>query len=400
MQDASISRPTPLGLHRVGGALALLLAVAAFRPAVAQQPVPASPYVGNQADSAGCLWVEAEYLLWWLRGDRLPPLVTGGPPGVAALPGDVLFGGSQVNDGARSGGRITAGFWFDDEQTLGVEASFFFLEGETAQAGFASGGDPVLARPFTSAITGRPAAELVAAPGVLAGGVTASEVSRGLLGAGVLLRTNLCCGCNWRVDALAGYRHLQFSDRVAVREDLVSLDPNNPDLVPAGTRFQVQDTFGTANQFHGFDAGLAGEVCFGAASFGVLGKLAVGGNGQTADVAGSTSVAVPGMPPVTNPGGLLALSSNSGRFSRGRVSLVPELGVKAGYQLTPGWRVGVGYTLLYWSNVVRAGDQIDTVVNPNLLPPSTGVGPQRPAPPFRGADLLVQGVNVGLEFRY
>jgi hypothetical protein len=113
-------------------------------------------------------------------------------------------------------------------------------------------------------------------------------------------------------------------------------------------------------------------------------------------------VTVPGQAPVVNPGGLLALSSNSGHFSRDRVSLVPEFGVNLGYQVTPHLRVFTGYTLLYWFDVVRAGDQVDLTINPNLLPPVTGpvAGPFRPAPRFQTTDLWVQGLSAGLEFRF
>jgi hypothetical protein len=127
---------------------------------------------------------------------------------------------------------------------------------------------------------------------------------------------------------------------------------------------------------------------------GLLGKLAVGDNHQVVAADGSTTVTVPGQAPVVSPGGLLALSSNSGHFSRDRVSLVPEFGVNLGYQVTPHLRVFTGYTLLYWFDVVRAGDQVDLTVNPNLLPPVTGAvaGPPRPAPRFQTTDLWVQGL--------
>jgi hypothetical protein len=64
--------------------------------------------------------------------------------------------------------------------------------------------------------------------------------------------------------------------------------------------------------------------------------------------------------------------------------------------------VFTGYTLLYWFDVVRAGDPVDLTVNPNLLPPVTGpaAGPSRPAPRFQTTDLWVQGLSTGLEFRF
>lgn len=48
------------------------------------------------------------------------------------------------------------------------------------------------------------------------------------------------------------------------------------------------------------------------------------------------------------------------------------------------------------------GEQIDPVINPQLLPPVTPsvLGPLRPAFPNRDSNLWVQGLNIGLEWRY
>ena len=81
-------------------------------------------------------WAEADYLAWSVTGDKLPALVTtapvGTPLGVAGVFGQptttVLFGNSSVNNDWRSGGRITAGYWFDPQRSRGIEASFFGLE--------------------------------------------------------------------------------------------------------------------------------------------------------------------------------------------------------------------------------------------------------------------------------
>ena len=57
-----------------------------------------------------------------------------------------------------------------------------------------------------------------------------------------------------------------------------------------------------------------------------------------------------------------------------------------------------------WNDVVRPGNQIDRVVNPNIVPTDQdfGVagGPRRPAPLFNSSDFWAQGVNFGLHFRY
>ena len=81
--------------------------------------------------------------------------------------------------------------------------------------------------------------------------------------------------------------------------------------------------------------------------------------------------------------------------------MVPELGVRAGVQVTEHARVFVGYNFLYMSNVVRAGDQIDLRVNPNQLAPNNSLGgPALPAFTPKTTDFWAQGISLGLELRY
>ena len=393
--------------------------IPAASPAAKDPPVGVPDFTGRPTASGAdslwrpaapptTFWAEADYLLWRVKGDSLPALVTTSPPGtpqagagVAGTPGVLtLFGGSGVNDDFRSGGRIRVGSWLDCNQTLGVEASFFMLANSSSGFDAASSGNPILARPFLNTMTGMPDAELVAFPGIVTGAVSARETSE-LLGAGIWLRHNLCCGCCYRVDALLGYRYLRLTDRLGIGESLVSTDPNSP-TIPLGTRFSVLDQFDTTNNFHGADLGLAGEFRRGPWVFEWVAKVALGGNGGGVDIGGVPTVTVPGFAPTVNPGGLLALSSNSGHFDVNRFSVVPEVGVKVAYQVTPRVRVFAGYDFLYWTNVVRPGGQIDTAVNPMLLPPVTPpiAGPIRPAPLLATSDIWVHGISVGLEFRY
>jgi hypothetical protein len=361
-------------------------------------------------DLPGRFWAEAEYLYWWMRGAALPPLITASPPGtpqasagVLGLPTtSVLFGGSKVNDDGRSGVRFALGYWLDDCQSLGLEVGAFFLESKGTSFGASSGGSPILARPFFDAAANRPAAELVAFPGLLAGTAEANASSTGLLGADALLRAQLCCGCNYRLDLTGGYRFLRLADHLGVNEALVSTNPANPSFVPVGTTLTVGDRFDTSNEFHGFDVGLRGEVRRGPWVLGGSARVAVGDNHQVVDVTGATRVAVPGAAPVSNVGGLLALSSNIGRRERDRAEVIPEFGVKLGYQITPQLRAFAGYTFLYWGEVVRAGDQVDLAVNPGLLPPVTPPvpGPQRPAPRFENSAFWTQGVSLGIALEF
>jgi hypothetical protein len=227
------------------------------------------------------------------------------------------------------------------------------------------------------------------AGGALAGTFN-SSLRSSLWGAEGNLRSNLCCGCNWFVDGIIGFRALGLNEDLIVSENLIVVRGAN-----AGNTFQVTDLFSTRNNFYGGQLGLVSEWRRGRWSLDLKTKVALGSTHQVAEINGSTVI---NGTPFT--GGLLALPSNIGRFSRDFFTWAPEVGLNLGYQFTPHLRGYVGYNFLYWSDVLRPGNQIDRVVNVNQLPPAIPGGPARPAFTFNGSDFWAQGVNFGLEFRY
>ncbi len=348
------------------------------------------------------MWVSGEYLLWWIRNSNLPPLVTTSPPasqGILGQPGTTVLFGSDTTNGVRSGARFTAGYWFDCQQTCGIEGSYFFL-GSHAVNFVAGGGSETIARPFVNQITGDEDSQLVNLPGVVNGTLAVNLTSR-LQGAELNGICNVCCSCCSRVDLLAGFRYLELDEGLGITENL-NVDPGVPVL--GGTAFVVHDQFSTYNRFYGGQVGARAEVQRGNLFVNVLAKVALGTTDQVVDVAGSTIITPQGKSSTVGNGGLLAQPTNSGRFSQDRFAVVPEVGVNVGYQATKHLRVFAGYNFLYCSNVVRPGDQIDRTVNPTQLP-TTGmspqlIGPARPAPVLRDTDFWAQGVNFGVEFRY
>jgi Putative beta barrel porin-7 (BBP7) len=367
-------------------ATALLAACGAAAPAIAaDMPLKAK---APPRPVASPFWISADYLLWSVKGDKLPALVsTGnlGAPGTA-----VLFGDAAVNDRWRSGAEIKAGYWFDPQRSWGIEGSGFWLQDASTGFNASSNGTPALERPFLDVTTGLQDTQIVAAPGVSSGQVAINETSR-LWGAGAALRREICASCAGRVTALVGYRYLRASDGLTIA---TSQQGNN--LVFGGPfAIAITDQFATANNFSGLDLGLSGETQAGAFTFEWLGKVALGATFSTVQINGATSVALGGGVPTTVAGGLLALSSNIGSFSQTRFAVVPEVALKLGYQVTSQLRVHAGYDFLYWSNVVRPGNVIDTGVNPTLLPPAAPAGPSRPAPRLDGSDFWAQGVNLG-----
>jgi hypothetical protein len=380
---------------------------------------------------ASCLplgyWVRAEYLLWWTDGMVIPPLVTQGttPESTGALDDPtsrILYGGDQILDDARSGFRVGLGTWLDCGRSYGVEGDYWLLGSETARFYAASNeaGSPCLFRPFFNVnprdVEGeldppaRPDAEVVSTPELLAGAVEVKAFSE-LQGAGIRLRRRLCgemccdvcCGsckgappvCRTsRFDFLLGYRYVRLRERLGIREDLTSLlgTPEQGD-------FDIDESFGTTNNFNGVDLGVSWLGTWGPWSLEMLGRLALGNVRQAVRIRGQTVISNSEFDDGTYEGGLLALQSNIGGYDRDKFAVVPELGLTLGYDFTPCLRATVGYTFLYWSRVVRPGQQIDLDVNPDLIPPpgfESPVGPLRPAFVFRDTDFWAQGLNVGL----
>ncbi len=342
-------------------------------------------------------WAEVDYLAWSASGDKLPALVTTSPvgtplglAGVLGAPGTtVLFGDSSVNKDWRSGGRITAGYWFDPQRSRGIEASFFGLE--NLSTGFAADTNtyPILARPFTDALTGVQSSLLAGFPGAITGSVNAGETSR-LLGGGAVYRQDLGLWGGGRVSALIGYRYLRSSDALFITDTAIS---------PFFGTAVLSDNFKASSNFHGVDLGLTGDWRNGPWSLEWRGKVALGANFNSADISGFTTLSFGGVT-TTAAAGFLAATSNIGHYDQTRFAAVPELSLKAGYQIAPSWRLVAGYDVLYWTGVQRAGGLIDATVNPTLIPPGPPAGPLRPAPVFNTTNLLAQGFSLGVRYNY
>ena len=130
-------------------------------------------------------------------------------------------------------------------------------------------------------------------------------------------------------------------------------------------------------------------------------KLGFGNTHSEVLIDGSTTTTVGGGAPVTDSGGLLALSTNVGRYSQDHFTVVPELGVTIAYDITSRLRATFGYTFIYWSRVARPGDQIDRYLNPSYIPNNgPPIGPARPAFTFATSNFWAQGMNFGMEYRF
>jgi hypothetical protein len=354
----------------------------------------------------GQFWASIDQLLGWVQGDRVPVLVTTAAPNtprsIAGTFSDpntrTLFGGNNLNQKARSGLHLAAGYWLDGDHISGIEAGFFMLESKSTGIFATSDGTTILARPFTDATTGQPSSSLVGFPGSASGSIHALDAGRNFWGGNIDLRENIwATGC-WRLDALLGYRFLRYDEHITVQS---TINPISGPFV-SGTSIVSTDFFGTRNTFNGLDLGLKGEVQYNDWSLEVLGKIPAGYITRHVTIGGTQVVSVPGTDPVTSQGGLLALSSNIGKFPGHTLTVAPEVGFNLSYQVTQNIRVGIGYSVLWMLSVARPGDQIDTTINPGLIPPPTPAAgsPFRPLFTKQFDDLWVQTINFSCEVRY
>ncbi|MFQ3591674.1 MAG: BBP7 family outer membrane beta-barrel protein [Gemmataceae bacterium] len=362
----------------------------------------------EQDGNAPRVYAAAEYLLWWTKRDNAPPLVTTGAadplvasPGALGNADTVILQDGNLGRGPQSGLRATVGFWLDDCAGKAIEVSGFFLGSRSATFSAASPQFPVLSRPFFDVVAGAEEVELVSFPGLIAGNISVRAPSE-LWG----LEANLICpismSCNSRVNFLLGPRYLHLAEAINIVEDLQFLNDING--FQAGQRVRVADSFRTRNQFWGGQVGVEGRWLQGRFTVDGRARIALGVTHQDVTIDG-TQTFLQGVNPDPRPGGLLAVGSNIGTQRRSNFSVVPEVNVNLGYYVTDWMRLSVGYNALWWTNVVRPGDQIDRNVNPFLVPNFSTVGlvnngAAQPTVPFRTTDFWAHGLTFGVELTY
>jgi hypothetical protein len=347
------------------------------------------------------LAVCGEYLLWWAKNQQIPVLGTTGTVasgGVLGQPGTQnLFGPGPIDQSERQGARLSASLWLDQCQTIGLDAHFIFLGRRQSSQSADSGAFPVISRPVFVLNTNSQDVEIVAFPGISTGSLRIDSASE-FWGADANIIKRICSNCYRDIDIFVGYRYLRLAESIAISESITA-GPGASD--PAGTQVFVKDRFATQNNFHGGQVGFHVEEKFDRLFVELRSAVALGVSNQSVDIDGVQIRTRPGEAPQQFVGGLLAARSNIGHFERSRFSVVPEVNLNIGYQFTPRFRAFVGYNFLYWSSVLRPGDQIDRTVDltqiPNT-PPVQSTGQARPGVLLKDSSFWVQGVSVGLQW--
>lgn len=391
-----------------------------------EQPRLQDPYWGSQWDplfpraravagavvapfTNGRLVLGAEYLMWWVRAQATPPLLTTSSPAFNGIIGQgdtqVLYGNQAATNTFHNGARFSAAYWFNDLWAL--DGNVWFLATNSGGYSADSSQYPVLARPFVSANTGANFAQLIASPNLSTGAAVINNQTS-LWGNEINLRRAVVCLPCARVDALIGFRNMNLTEEINITESFARTPNSNTGIgVPTVTSGVVQDRFRTENQFYGVNLGLTGEMRRGWWFMSTKVAVGLGTVNQQATINGFQQLNTNTGGVISASGGLLAVpGANIGSYSQSRFGVLPEVGLTVGVYVTPNVRLGVGYNFMYLNSVVRPAGQIDPVLDVTRIPNfPVGTVPAaatvRPSGyPLKTSDFFVQGITFSLMWSF
>lgn len=354
---------------------------------------------GDYGEAAWCnntmVWARFDVLLWWKQGRDYPVLVTSdsvieSSTTAGILPdAQTLFGGQRDGNDLSAGGRFDIGWWCDPNHCTGYGWRFFGLGSDTNEFNIDSNDNPILAIPFTDNSTDTNDALLVAYPSLRTGSISVRGTS-GVVGNDLYGRYLLCRDPNSRIDFLTGWHYNRISDTVEIRSSSTVTETGGS--IPVGTVSDIRDEFRARSEFNGGILGLMWTQECGCWNMQWLARMSLGNMHKTMRISGDSTITVPNQTPTTSANGLFSANSNAGQYSDNEFTAITEAGLTFNYRFAPCTQLSVGYTFIYWNNMVAAADGIDTRI---------GSGDEeRPRFEFRHSDFWVQGVNLGLTHEF
>lgn len=359
-------------------------------------------------------WIDAEYLYWQIEGSPESVILvnegTTAASTVESLTSTAVLGGKGVSTPYRSGGRFALGYWFDDGHCYGVEANYFFLPSESKGKSVSTTGEPgslFLGVPFYNVVTPGEDVDIIGDP-------TVGSAYSGL--ASYKLKNSTCNAelnalisnfpfynvFNLNITLLGGFRYWNFNESFKFKT-------SSPTLGDPLSVFQTNDRFNVQNNFYGGQLGIAFDYFADRFFMNLKGKVALGANNANIGIHGNllTNDFDGDGTPQSFEGGVFALPTNIGSHSNTVFSILSEANINFGYEVTDFFCVKIGYTFIYVSKAFWAGKQIDREINTSqapgitdVAPPSVLVGQASPRPFRRSATLWIQGVNVGIGFKF
>lgn len=328
-----------------------------------------------------------------------------------------LLGSGSYDYQELMGGRFTGGValgWFPVIEVSGnwmQRPTFSLLSVQSNGAA----NTPVLARPFQAVNQPTPNGQgletvlQVAFPGVRAGSINV-DASASTWGVETNFLVNVGSTDTLGLDCYIGYRYLGMNENLAITSTttpitgFVNFSGIN---LAGGFTTVVSDTFKSHNDFNGVTFGARPVAYVGQFSLSLDTKLSLGCTRQELDVNGQSTLispdsAVRGTQSV--PGGLLAVQGNIGEFTRNVFTVIPELDINVGVNLTRTVRLFGTYNIFYWSSVVRPGESINSRIDSRLIPTDPSFNPvanrTQPSPQFFSRDFWGQAFTLGVEIGF
>jgi hypothetical protein len=364
---------------------------------VGDAPEDPAPVVVEQPRDR--LFGRIDFMWWYLKKDDIPPLLTTGPDGTTGLPGEpgvsIFYGGSIISRHDRFIGiRPTLGYWFNEAETAGIETSLFFIERDSSILHIKRVTTPLFLL-YTDANSGEQAVEQFS--GLFPNGITRQGSvqvygRKEIYGQDIRGLFEISRDETWKWTAIAGAKFIQFRNQL----NIVTTGSDLPDL---NVLFGVEDNYHAYDRFYGGQIGLRTEATFGSWFTNATVTCGLGSNEQRLVTHGQRLVHTP-TSYNRRGAGLYIQRSNTGEDIRWAFSAVPEVNANVGWAPNDWFNIQVGYSLMVWLNVLRAGNQVDTVVNTNQLNGPDYEGPARPSIPWKQSTFWGQGVHLGLELRW
>lgn len=355
-------------------------------------------------------WIGGEYFLGYAKPADLPTVATAGTTGSFGVLGRTgtrsLLGGKQDFDGI-SGARFHGGLWLDQQRAYSVEWGVFFLPVQRTSLTAAGGPNAVLGRPFFDTALNTENVRLVSFPGQFQGSL-AAEFSTRVWGAEVGSAVRVYDSPTWSFEQLFHFRHLALEDTLLVSDSSRAVPGGgvlyfNGAVQPNGTEVSVSDYFSTVNRFYGGATGVRVNWNPGRWAVSLAGRFGVGAMHQVVTVDGVTAITGAGADRRTSPGVLTAGQPN-GRFTAYKLSFAPDVNLRLGYHVTDHIMLTVGYNFQYFTNVARAGEQVQRNVGSTRIPSAPNFGaagaPADPVYNIRQTDFWLHGFGAGLMFTF
>ena len=362
--------------------------------------------------------VRADFLAWRMRDSPI-----GVPVVFNRTASQIAIGNETVNLGTFDGARVGATVWFDRDHTMGLDVDgIFFQSRSTSRLVRSDGtGSPQYDRPFVNSATNQPFSIPLSIPSQLDGGL-ATTLTQRFSTVDANLTARLFENYAVRLDFLGGFRYGELREGVSITEgtQVINTDPNvtvtggNLGPLATGSSLVISDQFRVYNEFYGGQLGLRSYWTSDIVFVMFTGKAGLGLNRETVRVNGSTTLAssasTAGVAPIGGQNGFSAAQglftgpSNIGSQTHDATSFLGEGNLTLGVNVAPRLKMYFGYSLLWWTNVIRAGGQLSNVVNASQVPfntnPAATIGVNQPSVPFRQSDFWAFGWNIGASWEF